>query len=786
MGLNPPPTLMAAMNAPNRPRSDHRREKLRQRIPRPPATLRQAIRRPEFLRTSAIILVFLVCTSLLVSWGREQVLVVPGRVVKESRLTRLDYRLENKAATEARRSEAAAASPFIYAPNAAVLDRLESSLMGLPTAVAGTESITAVADTLKADFQLTEKTLASVKPFAGPGGPTDAWTSWSDALVHNALIHAPILDPETFQLFSTQAATNRALELPGNALEQPFRGEALNVTSLEDNAVPQRLIEIVRRAGFPESLVKTVAYRVAKEARPTLKLDREKTDAMRLAASAAIEPAMVEHTAGKPLYRRGEKLTALQHEDVMREAAVYAAEASWAARWIPRIGMGLLVAALSVFLGAFTMMTYRRIARNPMRLIAICLLVILMLSVTILVAADSPGIMVAAAFGPLLLTTAILRLAYDRRLATAVACMQAAIVVIALQESIGWFVLLMGVAMTLIAQLAEVRSRVDLIRASSIAAIAAALGTIVLGMIEFPIFIDALAQLLADGVQAGLTTIGVGFLILGILPSIERIFHITTGMTLAELRDPRRPLLRELQQRAPGTWDHSLQVASIAEAAAESIGADGLLCYVGGLYHDIGKMHKPHYFIENQAGGENRHDSLSPAMSLLVIIGHVKDGIELAREYRVPREIIHFIESHHGTTLVEYFYHAARQRAEEAGDKETPQEVEFRYPGPRPSTKEAAILMLSDCVESATRAMSDPTPAQIEGLVHDLGKKRLLDGQFDECPLTLAEIRKVKESILTRVCAIHHGRIAYPEDESSESSSIDEAPAMATGTGTES
>jgi len=284
-------------------------------------------------------------------------------------------------------------------------------------------------------------------------------------------------------------------------------------------------------------------------------------------------------------------------------------------------------------------------------------------------------------------------------------------------------------------------------------------------MIELPSVMSAWTQVVSDAAQAGGVAMCVGFLVLGILPSIERVFHITTGMTLAELRDPRRPLLRELQQRAPGTYDHSLQVASIAEAAAEAIGADGLLVYVGGLYHDIGKMHKPQYFVENQQGGENRHDSLSPAMSLLVIIGHVKDGIELAREYRVPRDIIHFIESHHGTTLVEYFYHAARQRAEEAGDKETPQEVEFRYPGPKPLTREAAVLMLSDCVESATRAMSDPTPAQIEGLVHELARKRLLDGQFDQCPLTLSELAKAKEAILTRVCAIHHGRIAYPEDE---------------------
>ena len=206
-----------------------------------------------------------------------------------------------------------------------------------------------------------------------------------------------------------------------------------------------------------------------------------------------------------------------------------------------------------------------------------------------------------------------------------------------------------------------------------------------------------------------------------------------------------------------------MQVATIAEAAAESIGADGLLCYVGGLYHDIGKMHKPQYFIENQSNGENLHDSLSPAMSLLVIVNHVKDGMELAREYNVPRAIKHFIESHHGTTVVEYFYHQAVKQAED--DRDIPDEETFRYGGPRPRTREAAILMVSDAVESAVRSMDNPSPAQIEGLVHDLARKRLLDGQFNECPLTLRELRTVQEAIVKRVAASRHVRIAYPEGE---------------------
>jgi len=247
---------------------------------------------------------------------------------------------------------------------------------------------------------------------------------------------------------------------------------------------------------------------------------------------------------------------------------------------------------------------------------------------------------------------------------------------------------------------------------------------------------------------------------------IERAFDITTGMTLIELRDPKQPLLRELQQRAPGTYNHSLNVASIAEAAADAVGADPLRTYVGALYHDVGKMNKPEYFVENQSGGINKHDKLSPAMSLLVIVGHVKDGVELAREYALPRSLFPFIEQHHGTTLVEFFYHRARKQAEEqaggADDKDMPSEIEYRYPGPKPQSKETAILMLADAVESATRTLSEPTPSRIDALVRSLANKRLMDGQFDECDLTLRELSAIVESISKTVASIYHGRIAYP------------------------
>ncbi len=254
-----------------------------------------------------------------------------------------------------------------------------------------------------------------------------------------------------------------------------------------------------------------------------------------------------------------------------------------------------------------------------------------------------------------------------------------------------------------------------------------------------------------------------GFFLGGSLPFVEKAFGIVTGISLLELGDITHPLLQELVRRAPGTHNHSVTVGTIAEAAAEKIGANALLVRIGAYFHDIGKMLKPHYFVENQAGAANRHANLAPAMSTLIIIGHVKDGVDLGRQHHLPEPIIDLIEQHHGTTLVEYFYREATRRA--GGDPDCPvvQESAFRYPGPKPQSREAGILMISDAVESASRTLSEPTPARIDGLVNELIQKRLDDGQFDDCGLTLREIAEIRESLIKSLIGIYHGRVKYPE-----------------------
>jgi putative nucleotidyltransferase with HDIG domain len=249
---------------------------------------------------------------------------------------------------------------------------------------------------------------------------------------------------------------------------------------------------------------------------------------------------------------------------------------------------------------------------------------------------------------------------------------------------------------------------------------------------------------------------------------IERVFRITTNLTLLEWADTSQPLLRELIEKAPGTWQHSHLLGSMAEAAAEEIEANGLLARVGAYYHDIGKTCKPNYFVENQPSKVSAHRGLAPTMSLLVILAHVKDGLALAREHRLPPAIHRFISEHHGTTLVRYFHAMATQEAKASGRRERQiSESEFRYPGPKPKSKETAILMLCDGVEGTVRSLQDPTPGRIEGAVHDVLMDRLMDGQFDDCDITLKELARVELSLVKSLQAIHHGRISYPKVEES-------------------
>ena len=421
------------------------------------------------------------------------------------------------------------------------------------------------------------------------------------------------------------------------------------------------------------------------------------------------------------------------------------------------------LAVLGMYVALYTLCGFYIYLREPkaidelLRFVSLLTLVLL----TVVLAKITSGYFWGTDLIPLLLLAMTLAIAYQQELALLISACVTLVIVVSIGHDMAQALVLTATVAGAVLVLKQIRTRGKLLSVGFVAACVALFTTIGVGTL----FGQPWSLLLHHGFLLALWSVIAGSLMTVLLPTVERVFEVQTDLSLIELGDPAHPLLQELIRRAPGTYNHSITVASLAESAAESIGARGLLVRVGAYFHDIGKMLKPGYFIENQSQGDNRHDSLVPAMSTLVIIAHVKDGADLARQNKLPEQIIDFIQQHHGTTLVEYFYRQANQQRDKDPESAEVDESSFRYPGPKPQTKEAGVLMLADAVESASRALKEPTPARIENIVEEISSKRLLDGQFDECGLTLEEVRKIGESLVKSLTAVYHGRVKYPGQE---------------------
>ncbi|HHT62247.1 MAG TPA: HDIG domain-containing protein, partial [Clostridia bacterium] len=306
----------------------------------------------------------------------------------------------------------------------------------------------------------------------------------------------------------------------------------------------------------------------------------------------------------------------------------------------------------------------------------------------------------------------------------------------------------------------RLNQRSHLVRSSLDIGLVNAVTIVVLGLTwnqSFSLIGIGVAMGLANGILASILTIGT-------LPFLETAFGITTPVKLLEMSNPNHPLLKRLMMEAPGTYHHSILVGNLAEAAADAIGADSLLVRVGSYFHDIGKIKRPYFFIENQPATENPHDKITPTLSTLIITSHVKDGVELAKEYKVPRVIRDIIEQHHGTSLVSYFYHKAKE-----GDKsENILESDFRYQAPKPQNRETAIIMLADSVQAAVQTLERPTKGVLEAKVREIIKAKLEDGQLDECDLTFKDIDIINQTFVRVLNGIFHSRIEYPDQVAKE------------------
>ncbi|MBU0716617.1 MAG: HDIG domain-containing protein, partial [Planctomycetes bacterium] len=544
-------------------------------------------------------------------------------------------------------------------------------------------------------------------------------------------------------------------QLVSRGNEKALRGSAWNVARRFASSELRQTVEAIVLAAF--------------QAQPTIIFDQGRTVEEMRKAEEATPVAQATYEGGKPfiepgiLSAEGHELLKAEHGAYLAFLEVDSAESAELRQQhvLRQVGLAVLLGVLSIGLLVYTRLYQPRIFEVPSRTVAFAVLTVgtLLAAKLLDVRWGHIGELI---YAPCLLAGGILAIVYPRRFAIEATSILAVLITVTIEAGMAFLLpLLVGVAAT-VYQLNEIRSRTKIISVGLTASVAVMLVSSAAGLAQA----HPLHYVLQHALWAGAAAMLASFVLSGTLPFIEQAFRIATSLTLLEWRDPTKLLLQLLAREVPGTYNHSLVLGTLAEAACNSIGANGLLAQVGALYHDIGKIPKSEYFSENQQGRINRHDNLAPTMSLLIILGHVKDGIEMAKEYKLPRLLHQFIAEHHGTSVVRYFHHMASEKQPQIASGKHDREVseaEFRYSGPKPRSRESAIVMLCDGVESAVRALSDPAPGRIESAVSQVVADRLNDGQLSDCDMTMREIQLVQESLVKSVCSIYHGRVAYPK-----------------------
>jgi putative nucleotidyltransferase with HDIG domain len=486
---------------------------------------------------------------------------------------------------------------------------------------------------------------------------------------------------------------------------------------------------------------------------PNMLFNLKATEANREAAKQAIEPVRI--LKNSLIVQEGEKVTE-KHIVQLQDLGLLGNRI--------RVGGYLGLFFILIILFAVVLLYLYLFNRDIYEHIKYLLLLGLIIVLTLLLGLAAryfSGYLVPVGMGAILITVL-----FEPRLAVLINIVMAVLIGIVVGGEFNYIVVAITGGLVAIYAVSQLQRRSDLTKAGIYLAAAnvAAIIAVILWGNGFQFEYDFLRNF-SIAILAG---IGNGFfsavLAIGLLPYLESAFGLTTAVTLLELADPGRPLLRKLLMEAPGTYHHSIVVGNLAEAAAEAIGADPLLSRVGAFYHDIGKTKRPYFFVENQFTGDNPHNKITPNLSALIIRSHVKDGLELAREEKMPLPVLDIIQQHHGTTLISFFYQQAVDNLLDK-DKMTPDEKEFRYEGPLPQTKEAAIILLADSVEAAVRSLSRPVAGRIEGMVRRIIKEKLNDGQFDEAPLTLKDLDKIGDTFVHILSGIFHQRIEYPEKE---------------------
>lgn len=545
-----------------------------------------------------------------------------------------------------------------------------------------------------------------------------------------------------------------------------------------DNAVSFRVNQVLIRDGsllyeslkkeLPRDLQNDVFVQqlfnwLAPKLEVTLKEDAAATAAVQQKALADVKDVNVDYVPGKVIVEAGTTLGKEEISLLTAEYRAYVKNRTDQQRSLRFTAICIIIVVLFIICWGFVRRRERRRPKSPRAFLALMFGMFLTVAVARLLHGH-PLTSAEWEILPLLIFVMAVSITYSWELAVVFASILILVIALGSGGGVNLLIVLLAVTVSATIQLGRLRSRRKLIVVSLLSGLVAFVLTISVGMMAGR---ELNETLLTDAGINLFWSLLAGLVMTGLLPFIEGPFGILTDMSLLELGDVSHPLLQSLIRLAPATYGHSMQVGTIAETAAEAIGARGLLTRVGAYFHDIGKIMKPEYYSENQGGIGNIHDQLEPQISTIVVIAHVKDGVDLARQHRLPQPLIDLIEQHHGTSLVSFFY----GRATKAASKDDPQveESTYRYPGPKPRTKEAAILMIADSCESACRSMgAAATPGKIENKVRVIIKQKLDDGQFDDSGLTLRELKIIENSVIKSIIAAMHGRIRYPGQKDEE------------------
>ncbi|MCA9108840.1 MAG: HDIG domain-containing protein [Planctomycetaceae bacterium] len=728
----------------------------------------------------AVLILLVVVPSWWIPFPYREGQSVPNGVVAS-----IDFEVVDHEETYLLRENAADAAPFVFENNPEKLDALPANFEAAVLAIDKAESIADLPEEIRRDFGLNgpspdapegfrtpEERFAALNAAVAELGQKTTKQQVDDLVFDLSTLIEPL---KASGIIPKGARTELGISYESRLKVVPTKEAASTAATTGETVL---LIDVdlpdLLRGSAPKSvkwgsspsvdkIKPLVTTWILNQYPATLRFDQLATEEGRATARASIPDVENTYPKGGTLISPGSVLDANDIALLTAEYEKLKQQATFSDLSLRIAVVFVLLTALAALNGYYLYRNEPNVVKNIKRLIVYLTAIVVAVALARLLSFDPWR----ASVIPIVATVMVFAIAYNQVFAALTGFTLCLIVTLATTMQLSQFVVLMTTVATAVLPLTHVSSRTTLIKSGFIAGLAYLMTSVGVSVLESQgtgVSLQDLAML-KQSLKGAAWCLFAGYFVAGSLPFIESTFGVITDISLLEMSDPSHPLLQELVQRAPGTYNHSISVASIAEAAADSIGANGLLVRVGAYFHDIGKMMKPQYFIENvQAGDESRHRQLAPAMSTLIIIGHVKDGVDLAEQYNLPQQFIDFIEQHHGTTLVEYFFHEATKQAGESPDRKTnAEESSFRYPGPKPQTKEAGVMMIADACESASRTLTDPTPKRLETLVHELAMKRLLDGQFDECSLTLREIATVEKSLVKSLIGIYHGRIKYPE-----------------------